>query len=198
MTSRARGQWAVMLGVLLGTAVLVAGAGAGSEPVRSQLLGIGDRFWALGFGAVAVGFAAQLFLNQRAAARRESNLLRTASELREVSAELGRLARTDSLTGVVNRRSLFDLLGVEFRRSRRYSRDLSVLMLDLDHFKEVNDRWGHPFGDEVLRQLASLVLRNVRESDVLGRYGGGGVHGHPPRGECGTGTDCGREATAGR
>ena len=45
-------------------------------------------------------------------------------------------------------------------------------MLDLDHFKQVNDRWGHPFGDEVLREVSRLVLRNIRESDILGRYGG--------------------------
>lgn len=169
MTSLSRAQWALFAGLLAGGTFLVLGAvsDGGSGP-----MGIEPDAWALALAAVAGGLAVQLLLNHWNATRREADLMRTAVQLREVSAELDRLARTDALTSVANRRALFDLMGVEFRRSRRYGRDLSVLMLDLDHFKQVNDRWGHPFGDEVLREVSRLVLRNIRESDILGRYGG--------------------------
>ncbi|MFQ5407828.1 MAG: diguanylate cyclase [Anaerolineales bacterium] len=82
------------------------------------------------------------------------------------------LARTDSLTGINNRRHFFELAEREFERARRYHRPLSVLMLDLDHFKEINDLHGHLVGDEILREVAALCLQNLRDADILGRYGG--------------------------
>ena len=167
-----RSQVGLVLGVLGAIAILVGGSFAGDTPLHHHPLGIEDQFWAFAFIILTVGLATQMVLNNRAAFRRERNLVRTAAQLREVSAELDRLARTDALTGVANRRAFFDVLGVEFRRSKRYGRELSVLMLDLDHFKDVNDRWGHPFGDQVLRQTTDVIAANVRESDILGRYGG--------------------------
>lgn len=167
-----QGQLSLVLGALGAAILLFAGAFSEGAAAEGRLLGIEDQFWAFALAALAGGLGGQLVLNNRAALRRERNLVRTAAQLREVSAELDRLARTDALTGIANRRAFFDVLGVEFRRSRRYGRHLSVLMLDLDHFKAVNDRWGHPFGDHVLRELARLVAANVRESDILGRYGG--------------------------
>jgi diguanylate cyclase (GGDEF)-like protein len=167
-----QGQLALVLGGLVAAGLLVAGGVSEDSPFPHEFLGIGDQYWVFASLALTAGLGTQLVLNNRAAFRRERNLVRTAAQLREVSAELDRLARTDALTGIANRRAFFDILGVEFRRSRRYGRQLSVLMLDLDHFKGVNDRWGHPFGDEVLRQTADIIAANVRESDVLGRYGG--------------------------
>lgn len=167
-----RSQVGLVGGVLGAAALLIGGAVAAETPFHRHLLGIEDQFWALAFVILSVGLIAQMMLNNRAAFRRERNLVRTAAQLREVSAELDRLARTDALTGIANRRAFFDVLGVEFRRSKRYGRELSVLMLDLDHFKDVNDRWGHPFGDHVLRQTTDVIAANVRESDILGRYGG--------------------------
>ncbi|MEX2376285.1 MAG: GGDEF domain-containing protein [Dehalococcoidia bacterium] len=172
MTFRISSQWALIAGLLLGVVVLIAGMLDARNDMQWPAIGTAGGSWALALVLTSVGLAVQLVLNQRAAARRESNLRRIAAQLREVSAELDRLARTDGLTGVANRRSLFDLMGTEFRRSRRYGRNLSVLMLDLDGFKQVNDRWGHPLGDEILRDIASLVRQNVRESDTVGRYGG--------------------------
>lgn len=137
-----------------------------------SFLGLSHDAWGAIGTLLALALAVQLFLNSRSALQRERRLVRTAAQLREVSAELDRLARTDSLTGILNRRAFFDLLGIEFRRSRRYSRQLSVLMLDLDNFKRVNDQWGHPFGDYVLRSTSQIVASNVRESDIIGRYGG--------------------------
>lgn len=167
-----RSQIGLVVGVLGAVALLVTGSVVGATGLHRHPFGIEDQFWALAFVVLTVGLIVQMMLNNRAAFRRERNLVRTAAQLREVSAELDRLARTDALTGVANRRAFFDVLGVEFRRSKRYGRELSVLMLDLDHFKDVNDRWGHPFGDHVLCQTTDIIAANVRESDILGRYGG--------------------------
>jgi diguanylate cyclase (GGDEF)-like protein/PAS domain S-box-containing protein len=86
--------------------------------------------------------------------------------------EIQRLAEIDDLTGLYNRRHLFKLGNLEFSRARRYSTPLSAIMLDIDHFKKVNDTYGHATGDQVLKFLAQLCLGNLREIDILGRYGG--------------------------
>jgi diguanylate cyclase (GGDEF)-like protein len=79
---------------------------------------------------------------------------------------------TDELTGLFNRRGFFQFGEREFERSLRFDRPLSVLMLDIDHFKKVNDTYGHPVGDQVLRALADCFRRSKRGIDVEGRYGG--------------------------
>lgn len=86
--------------------------------------------------------------------------------------ELEALSITDDLTKLFNHRAMQQRLRDEFRRAQRYNEPLSILMLDIDHFKEVNDRHGHQFGDLVLRQLAELMLKCVRQIDVVARYGG--------------------------
>ena len=86
--------------------------------------------------------------------------------------EVQRLAVIDELTAVHNRRHFFALAGKEFHRASRYDHDLSLMMLDIDGFKRINDTYGHPIGDEVLRQVAARCQANIRELDVLGRYGG--------------------------
>ncbi len=82
------------------------------------------------------------------------------------------LAMTDPLTGLYNRRGFFELARHELERSRRFNRPLSMMMIDVDHFKNVNDMYGHAVGDEVLRQLADRFRTVMRESDLLCRYGG--------------------------
>ena len=86
--------------------------------------------------------------------------------------ELLHLALTDPLTGVFNRRYLDQALRAEFDRSRVGGQPISVLILDLDRFKPINDTWGHRVGDHVLRQLATRLQRTVRGSDHVCRYGG--------------------------
>jgi len=86
--------------------------------------------------------------------------------------EVQSLALTDPLTGLQNRRSIFELGRVEFARARRMKRAFCCLMLDLDHFKHINDTYGHPAGDQVLREFAHRCKRSVREVDLVGRYGG--------------------------
>ncbi|MFA7269390.1 MAG: diguanylate cyclase [Sterolibacterium sp.] len=86
--------------------------------------------------------------------------------------KLSNEAATDALTGVANRRSLLRFAGNEVLRAQRYGRPLSLLMLDLDRFKEVNDHYGHQWGDEVLKQTAAVIQSLLRGADLLGRYGG--------------------------
>lgn len=86
--------------------------------------------------------------------------------------ELQRLSQTDELTGVGNRRAFDDALRAEQTRAGRYGLPLAVAMLDLDHFKGINDRLGHPAGDAILEHLPAIVLPLLRDGDGLYRYGG--------------------------
>lgn len=95
-----------------------------------------------------------------------------ASELRRANAELMRLAVTDALTGMNNRRHFMEGLRREFQRARRYQRPLSLLLVDVDHFKQINDTYGHPVGDAVLTGLADLMRRTIRATDLSARLGG--------------------------
>ena len=86
--------------------------------------------------------------------------------------EVQSLAVTDPLTSLQNRRSLFELGRVEFSRAERINRHFSCMMLDLDHFKQINDQHGHLFGDQVLQEFAERCKVLVRDEDLVGRYGG--------------------------
>jgi diguanylate cyclase (GGDEF)-like protein len=109
----------------------------------------------------------------------ESALRETNRQLHARIEEIGRLqvalqelAVRDSLTGLYNRRYLDETLEREVSRARREGIPLSLVMLDIDHFKRVNDTYGHQVGDEVLRMLASTLLADIRAEDVACRYGG--------------------------
>ncbi|HEY5374872.1 MAG TPA: diguanylate cyclase [Polyangiaceae bacterium] len=90
------------------------------------------------------------------------------SMLRSVEA----LAITDALTGLFNRRRFADVLKREFAVTRRYRNTLSCLLVDLDHFKQINDRFGHDAGDQVLKEVARRIVGSLREVDLAARYGG--------------------------
>ncbi|MBI3399891.1 MAG: diguanylate cyclase [Acidobacteria bacterium] len=94
------------------------------------------------------------------------------TEQKRVEEQLRVIATTDALTGTHTRRHFFDLAEVECGRSSRHQRPIAVALLDLDHFKLVNDRFGHPVGDEALRLVAETVREKLRRHDLLGRYGG--------------------------
>ncbi len=99
--------------------------------------------------------------------------LRTAFRaLADRVADTWRLATVDPLTGVATRQAILDRVDVELARATRYRHPLSVILLDLDHFKRLNDSHGHLAGDEVLRHVGALLAANVRATDVAGRYGG--------------------------
>jgi diguanylate cyclase (GGDEF)-like protein len=91
------------------------------------------------------------------------------ADLRE---EISTLAASDSLTGLANRRALSSTLAREVARTRRTKRPLSLAIMDIDHFKQVNDTFGHLAGDEILRRVAEAMAANVRDEDLVARYGG--------------------------
>ena len=93
-------------------------------------------------------------------------------ELEEVNRRLRRLSITDGLTELFNHRHVHELLHEEFERSKRSGEPLSVVMLDLDRFKQVNDTYGHPTGDVILYETARILKETAREIDMVGRYGG--------------------------
>lgn len=99
-------------------------------------------------------------------------LVEADDRLKEYSAEMERLATIDSLTDVLNRRRFFQLAQKELRRAVRYGRELSVLMVDIDYFKKINDTYGHAVGDEALRCVATACHQGLRENDLFGRLGG--------------------------
>ena len=89
-----------------------------------------------------------------------------------LQAEVARLASSDALTGLANRRQLDFALGREVARTVRTKEPLSVALIDIDHFKDINDTFGHVAGDEVLREVAGALARSVRDVDLVSRYGG--------------------------
>ena len=110
-----------------------------------------------------------LLMEERSANRRLKEEIR---ERQELEARLRYMACTDGLTGVANRRHVFELAGQELRRARRDGTPLSICMVDVDLFKQLNDRHGHAVGDMVLTSVAGCCRSVLRECDSLGRYGG--------------------------
>jgi diguanylate cyclase (GGDEF)-like protein/PAS domain S-box-containing protein len=102
----------------------------------------------------------------------KAELERYQVELEEANDQLRRLAVTDELTGLRNRRAFEERLVTEFSMARRRKRELSALLIDVDDFKTINDRWGHAAGDEVLRRLGTILKTTVRLPDLPARYGG--------------------------
>ncbi len=102
----------------------------------------------------------------------EADLELAHAQLALRNAELELISITDRLTGLYNRRKLDEVLTREIARATRYTEALSVIILDIDHFKAVNDQYGHQTGDLVLTEIASLLQSGVRETDILGRWGG--------------------------
>jgi diguanylate cyclase (GGDEF)-like protein/PAS domain S-box-containing protein len=94
------------------------------------------------------------------------------TDRKEAEIELERLARTDVLTGVTNRRHFFELAEVQFAAAQRYHHSLAIMMLDVDHFKQVNDRYGHLAGDLILQMVAGECKGHLRGTDLFARYGG--------------------------
>ncbi|MBN1868569.1 diguanylate cyclase [Candidatus Sumerlaeota bacterium] len=96
----------------------------------------------------------------------------TIQELVHANRTLNEISITDSLTGLHNRGYMMDRLNLEFKRAERSGEPLSCLMIDIDHFKNINDTYGHKFGDVILRAVAVRLKHHIRETDILGRYGG--------------------------
>lgn len=102
----------------------------------------------------------------------EHRIAAATLELREAKVKAELEARIDPLTGLYNRRAFLERAADEMRRARRYNKPLSLAMIDLDHFKAINDRWGHAIGDQVLVAFADILKNHMRGVDVVARVGG--------------------------
>jgi two-component system, NtrC family, C4-dicarboxylate transport sensor histidine kinase DctB len=123
-----------------------------------------------GIALTALVFGARAYF-RRARQHRES-IEATNESLNKLNEHLDRLARIDSLTGAANRRHFQTCLDAELLRAGRYGRECSLVSVDIDHFKQINDRNGHAAGDEALRHFVQVTNRQLRGQDVLGRMGG--------------------------
>ena len=102
----------------------------------------------------------------------EAQVHERTQQLQDANSRLEQLTLTDDVTGLFNQRFLHSRLEEEYQRARRYNSGLSVMMLDLDHFKDVNDTHDHIFGSRVLRRVGELLRNGVRDTDMIIRYGG--------------------------
>ena len=129
-----------------------------------SLLVVGQVRWT----ALLIGFAAGFVTSAVAAAI----LVRLLDRIGELQRRIELAARTDELTGLPNRRVLFEVLAREIERARRRAANFTVVFVDIDRFKLVNDRHGHQVGDAVLREAAAAIKAGLRTYDIVGRYGG--------------------------
>ncbi len=146
------------------TAPVVMLTGAGGEEIAVQSLQEG-----------AVGYLSKSSLSKENLVKTIDSALAKWRQIQQAKAnqeELERLANLDSLTGLYNRRVILHRLNERIKYTRRYGDELSLIMLDIDHFKKVNDQYGHLIGDGVLEEIAVSVQRSIRDTDVVGRYGG--------------------------
>jgi diguanylate cyclase (GGDEF)-like protein len=112
------------------------------------------------------------FLHRQRLDRQTAELNSARQEAEQKRQEMEALTRVDALTGLASRRHFFEIAERDLERCRRYAHPLAIIMLDLDHFKVINDTCGHVTGDRVLQAVAGQIHYNVREADTAGRYGG--------------------------
>jgi len=110
--------------------------------------------------------------SEEAAKHAQIDLLKVKRELEEEREKLQYLATHDNLTGIWNRRMIFDLLAAELTRAEHGGHPVTAIMMDVDDFKQINDRYGHPIGDLVLLEITRRLASCIRPSDKIGRYGG--------------------------
>ena len=120
----------------------------------------------------AVAQNRELIATQAELNRRNDQLREQQEQLRLANEQLQALATTDGLTGLKNHRTFKERLAEEFERATRYHLTLSLMLLDVDHFKAFNDAHGHPAGDEVLKRVAKHLTESTRSTDFVARYGG--------------------------
>ena len=158
---------ASIIGVALvgisGLHVLIGAVGDPADPaaITPALLGMTVLFLVAGLGQQLMAFEDMTY-----------ELQRTNRRLEAVQHELRQMVVTDSLTGTRNRRFFDEVIGRELQRHRRYETPLSIVFIDVDCFKAINDTLGHETGDRVLRDVAAFLLKNIREADYVFRWGG--------------------------
>jgi len=132
---------------------------------QAEYIGAGHGIiWVLGLAGLYAGYTGMR--------RRTDERDRAEEELNRVNAILVNQATTDSLTGICNRRHFLELLQAEILEAKRYSRPLALIFFDIDHFKHINDTYGHEAGDSVLQKITCNVAKLIRQTDILARFGG--------------------------
>ncbi len=112
------------------------------------------------------------FINQKIISKSNQELEDKTLEIQKMNEKLKYISMRDELTNIYNRRKLNEVLRHEYNKAKRYSEKFSIIILDVDYFKSVNDTYGHNVGDEVLIELVEKLNNNIRSSDILGRWGG--------------------------
>ena len=165
-------RYARLLGAMIVGGALLAVAGlniwigaslgkADTSPMTSALVGMSVVFLVGALGQQLMAFEDMTY-----------ELRQTNRRLEAAQDELRQLVITDSLTGTRNRRFFDEVIGRELQRHRRYRTPSSIVFIDIDQFKAINDTLGHETGDRVLREVATFLLRNIREADYVFRWGG--------------------------
>ena len=146
-----------------GLHVLIGAVSNAADPaaITPALLGMTVFFLVAGLGQQLMAFEDMTY-----------ELQRTNRRLETAQHELRQMVVTDSLTGTRNRRFFDEVIGRELQRHRRYNTPLSIVFIDVDRFKAINDTLGHETGDRVLRDVAAFLLKNIREADYVFRWGG--------------------------
>jgi diguanylate cyclase len=138
---------------------------------QSQYL-FSNRLNGLAAAAMGWGLSILLYRNFGTIAQQRTLLEKANADLQSQQDLLKRLARHDGLTGLYNRNTFVELAKQELSRAQRQGSATAIVLFDLDHFKRVNDTWGHPAGDAVLRHVAAITTATVRSTDLVGRLGG--------------------------
>ena len=141
-----------------------------SQDSAAQLLS--NRLGGISAGVLGWALSALLWRKFTVMEIQQAQLAKAHAELQQKQRELERLTRLDGLTGLFNRNTFTELTRAELARAQRQGSATTLLLLDLDFFKRVNDTWGHPAGDEVLRHVTALAANTVRSTDLVGRLGG--------------------------
>ena len=150
----------------------VDGLNSGADDYLAKPLEQGELGARLAIAARILTMQNEMRLLNSRMAEKNQELGQMVSRLEQANVQLADLATSDGLTGLKNHRFFQDSLQTNFSFAQRQGLPLSLIILDVDHFKNYNDSFGHPAGDEVLRQVAAILKREVRGHDIVARYGG--------------------------
>lgn len=163
-TSQRLIRCSVLAGVVFGIVFAMTAMRPDASPLQVQLQMVY-------FGVLVIMLVSVcLLVNEMA--RLRARLTRNKADLTQALAHIKELAIRDELTGLYNRRHMLSVLNAEGQRTDRSQGKFCLCLIDVDHFKAINDQWGHGVGDEVLRSLANVVAAGLRETDVVARWGG--------------------------
>ncbi|MBN1500153.1 MAG: diguanylate cyclase [Spirochaetes bacterium] len=165
----------LILRKMSGKSIIMKLRSSGSESVIITISGI-DHFKTVS-NVLMIGaddYITKPFNNELFMARLKTNVRSylLVKQLERQSEELKKMSVTDGLTQVYNHKFILERLDQEIHKTRRHAHKLSIIMFDIDHFKSVNDTYGHQFGDVILRKVAEILMNSVRDIDIVGRYGG--------------------------